>query len=140
MTSGDEADEAPTKRRRLVKKESDGPETKESTAAAEELPGADGREEGPPGNTEADAGRFPPTAPEAMSPRQPGGALNYPPDPMMDQAGPQRPQRKAPRIISMELAAAFRRRRQWEQVRYKYEKVLEFQRQSLNHLLSFSNS
>lgn len=94
MTSGDEADEAPTKRRRLVKKESDGPETKESTAAAEELPGADGREEGPPGNTEADAGRFPPTAPEAMSPRQPGGALNYPPDPMMDQAGPQRPQRE----------------------------------------------
>ena len=96
MTSGDEADEAPIKRRRLVKKASDDEENKELTSAPEEIASVrrDGDDEGLPGNAAADAGRLPPNASEAMPPRYSGGPMEYPPDPMMGQTGLQRPLRE----------------------------------------------
>jgi hypothetical protein len=88
MTSGDEADEEPIKRRRLVKKASDEQENKELTAPKKFGDGAH-RDEQVPENTPADTGRFPPNE---MPPRYSGGAMDYPPDPRMGQNVLQRPQ------------------------------------------------
>jgi hypothetical protein len=88
MTSGDEADEEPIKRRRLVKKASDEQENKELSAPKEFGDGAR-RDEQVPENATIDTGRFPPIE---MPPRYSGGAMDYPPDPRMGQNVFQRPQ------------------------------------------------
>jgi hypothetical protein len=87
MSSADEADEAPAKRRRIVKKTSEEQEDKESPTGEEGVGTHSGRDEG--FHSKDRAGDILSSGPE---PRYSGYSMEYPTDPMMGQGHLQRPQ------------------------------------------------